>query len=137
MSHLHANMDAIITDTNLLRKTVDKFPGLTWVEGKKDFFWYYSNAKGEENQFGKCEHVIKVKDCDYEIGVFKRKDGKGWSLVWDPHRYAVGAAIGHNAEALMTAYEKECFYDYADRNGYIVEETVDADGMINMALLCN
>ena len=60
----------------------------------------------------------------------KRKDGEGWTLVWDFYRNA--DLINDAANKLMSDYSEAYIRQYAERNGFMVEEQTDNDG--NMVL---
>ena len=141
MSHVVSSA-AICTDLECLKATLKLFPKLQWVEGKKRFAWYgkwmddysatdaaYRNGISPE-EYGKCDHVIKLEGNNYEIGVVKRKDGKGWSLVWDFYSDGrnINAYIGDSAEKLMVAYNKtflERFAEAENRPCDVVSDTAD------------
>lgn len=110
----------IISDLNCLQQAVERDPKLIWKEGQKKYAWvgrYYRDYHEEDaayhhginpKDYGKCEHAIKVKGCKFEIGVVKRKDGKGYSLVWDfiGDGQKINDAIGKGAEKLISDYQE-------------------------------
>lgn len=148
MSHVTCSL-AVITDLDCLKRTLAaKFPALQWMEGQQKYNWYGSwqndfstdqaaYKRGVDvDQYGKCEHAIRVPGCAYEIGVTKRKDGEGYTLVWDLWRgKEISKAIGQDAEILMNAYNEEYVSSYAQANGYMLQEEVNSDGNLVMTLL--
>lgn len=151
MSHVTASK-CIITDLAILKKVIKTmFPELVWNENKKTYAWYGSfrddwgkqneqltaRARGvDPSQYGKCEHSISLPGCRYEIGVTRRKDGEGYSLVWDVYNEGakISNYIGKDAEKLMAEYSKEYIREFAERNGFIMEETTDHEGNLVLAM---
>jgi len=128
MSHLTCSMIQI-HDLDILRKSVAGFGGLKWNEGATKFTSYGSTGQ-TESEFGTCEHSITVDGASggYQIGVIKRKDGQGWSLAFDPLDGGVLEAVGRDSAKLICAYE-ECYVrDFAEKNGFICEQTTDSEG---------
>ena len=91
MSHVTL-IDLFITDLDSLEKACERL-GLELVRWQKTFKWYGRfmgdsavPAGMKPQDYGKCEHAVKVKGKSgaYEIGLIKRIDGKaGYQLVWD------------------------------------------------------
>lgn len=145
MSHVVCSQ-IIIHDLDLLKKALSKFPELTWNENKKTFNWFgdwrndYSSKDAaykngiDVDQYGKCDVCIQMdgKPNHYEIGVVRRRDGEGWSIVWD--HYSTGKnlseIIGRNGEKLTTAYAEEYIRDFAERNGFIIDEQTDGNELV-------
>lgn len=139
MSHVVSG-SVIVTDLDLLRSVIGKhFPKLKWMEEQKTYQWFgswqddysrsdaaYKNGIDVED-YGKCEHALRMDGVKYEIGIVKRKDGKGYSLVWD--FYSDGAKlskyIGKGAEKLMIEYSKEYVNKFGSEFGFIQQETQD------------
>jgi len=132
MSHVRAN-EIPITDLDCARAAAGKFNALTWQENQKTHEWFGKWVKDyhgsdaaykrgiDPTQYGTCEHAIKVADCQYEIGVVKRTDGNGYSLVWDfygPGRM-IEDIIGKNAEKFMVEYQKEFIARHCMAEGYM------------------
>jgi len=91
MSHI-VEIDLIINDLAALKAAVSAIPGLEFRESKKTYNWYgvsvgdYPLPEGmTKEELGHCEHAIGITGNRnaYEVGVVKRKDGKGFSLVLD------------------------------------------------------
>jgi hypothetical protein len=150
MSHLDSGL-GIITEDGLdcLRAVVAKDPKLEWCEGATTYQWYgkwmqdYSGERAALNrgidpsQYGKCSHKIKLKGCHYEIGVTKRNDGLGYSLVWDKWAsgHKISAHLGADAEKLMIPYALEYAQHYAAQTGAMLNTTTAEDGSIYVELL--
>lgn len=131
-----------ISDLEILKKALDKFPKLKWHEGKKKYAWYgrYANDYHKEDaayhdginpkDYGKCSHAISMPGVSaYEIGVVEREDGT-YSLIWDFYNSGkeISNYIGKSAELLMAEYSREFILDYASRNGFLMNEYTDGEG---------
>jgi len=148
MSHVDSGF-GIITDLDCLRAVVARDLKLEWCEGKTTYEWYgqwmqdYSDDRAAFNrginteQYGKCDHAIRLKGCKYEIGVTKREDGTGWSLVWD--KYASGIKIsehiGADAQHLMSAYNLEYIQRMAAETGCMMQQTELENGDLAVELI--
>jgi hypothetical protein len=136
MSHVKAGL-GIIKDIECLKRAVAKFPQLKFLEDHTTYAWngeFYDDW-GEQNehltarargidpsQYGQCDHAIRLPGCTYEIGVTKRKDGQGWSLVWDVWLgRPLSKVIGEDAEKLMTAYNLEYCQQFSQTEGFSCE----------------
>ena len=68
------------------------------VKNQRTFAWYgkwlddwrderAASSRGVNPEtFGRCDHAIVMDDAekgDYEIGLVKRSDGKGWDAIYD------------------------------------------------------
>lgn len=144
MSHVVCS-SILINDLDALRKAVARFPELKWNENKKTFNWYgewvddyaandaaYKNGI-DPDQYGTCDVCIqRERACQqhYEIGVVRRRDGQGWSLVWDHYSSGenLSEIIGRSGEKLTTAYAEEYIRQFAERNGFIMDERTDENG---------
>ena len=142
MSHVTSSL-VVVTDLDVLKKVLSKFPKLHFKEGQKTYAWYnrFQDDWGKQNehrtarargidpsQYGKCDSAISMDGCPYEIGITKRNDGQGWSLVWDVWRgQQISNYIGESAEKLMCAYSQQYIEDYALANGYMCSATEDAE----------
>lgn len=130
MSHVVCSR-IIITDLDLLKKALADFPKLKWNKDKKTYKWWgrweddyaakdaaYKNGI-DVDQYGKCDVCIQMDGVEYEIGVVKRKDGQGWSLVWDNvcDGEILSRYIGRNGEKLMTAYAEAYARRFAEQRG--------------------
>lgn len=147
MSHVVCS-NIIITDLDLLRKALLAFPELKWNENRKTFNWYGSwmddykaNDAAYRNgidvdQYGTCDVCIQMEGVNYEMGVVRRKDGQGWSLVWDnvSDGYKLDELLGSHAEKLVIEYSQAYIRDFAERNGFIMDETVDGEGNLVLTM---
>lgn len=87
-------------------KTLD----FQFVENQKSFEWYGrwvgntplpDGIKAED--FGKCDHAIKIPGCKYEIGIVRNNDH--YILLWDEwHKGGLSNKLGSNAGVLKQAY---------------------------------
>lgn len=130
MSHLVASLIKL-TDLDILRKAVRGFGGLTWNEGAKEFRSYGDTGK-HRSELGTCEHSITVDKAHYQIGVIKNKDGDGWTLAFDNDDITIVSEVGGQSEKLAAAYGEVYVRDFAERNGFMVDESKDSEG--NMVL---
>ncbi len=111
---------------------------MKWKEGQKQFKWYVNGASAEQiaSGFGKCEHAIGCENTsyNYEIGVVRRKDGEGWQLVFDPYDSRLAEKVGRTCEKLVAAYSEEYAIDFASKNGFSVERSINADGHVELIM---
>lgn len=136
MSHLIAS-EVCITDLDILRKAVAGFTGLVWNDGATTFKSYYSAERLQEqiNAIGTCEHSISItKGGGYQIGVIRKKDGTGWSLAFDPYDTRAAAIVGRNSEMVMNQYSETFIRDWAEKTGFMVEHSVDAEGNTQLSM---
>lgn len=147
MSHVVCSK-IIITDLDILRRAVERLGKLKWNPDKKTFHWYgtwvndyhkddaaYKNGIDTED-YGKCDVCLQMEGVQYEIGVMRRNDGQGWSLVWDyvDDGYKLQDVIGKAGEKLMALYAEEYIHDYAIRNGFMMQQGTDDEGNITLTL---
>lgn len=153
MSHIVCSR-VRITDLGILKKALEKFPKLKFNEGVTRYKWYgrYANDYHLEDaayhdgispkDYGKCSHMISMEGANYQIGVVDRGDGS-FTLIWDFYGRKYNGVtpmrdrhdgpeitdyLGHSAELLTAEYSREFIHDFATRNGFIMNETTDADG---------
>ena len=93
MSHV-SNLALEIHDLDVL-KTACEDNGLTFVEGQRTYKWFGRFLNDSDvgrstvdsgfnpEDFGKCEHAIRVPGSQYEIGVVKNPSGDGYRLIYD------------------------------------------------------
>jgi hypothetical protein len=156
MSHVVCSK-VIITDLSILQRAVERMSRLKWRPDKKKFNWYgkwvndYAAADAaykngiDVKQYGNCEVCIQVGYSEnphddlinYEIGIVPRKDGQGWSIVWDNYDSGtlISEYIGRSAEKLMSLYQEEYVRDYAEKNGFLLEQGFDEEGNIQLSLI--
>jgi hypothetical protein len=109
MSHIAVGK-ARIHDLDALKDAAANL-GLEFIEGKTSFEWYgaFMNDSAiardaikrgySAKDFGKCEHVLRLKGCQYEIGVKRAADGDGYVLQYDQFGsgHALMQAVGDTA----------------------------------------
>lgn len=142
MSHVVAS-EIAFTDLDLLKKVIAAFfPKLEWVD-KKTYEWvgrWYKDYHEEDaaykrgidpKDYGKCEAALHMDGVNFEIGVCKRKDGNGYSLVWDfvGDGHKLSEYIGDNAEKLACAYSEQYLVDYGMTAGYMGNRTEDEENI--------
>ena len=83
--------------------------------------------------FGQCEHTIRLQDAtgdDYEIGLVRRADGKGWDALYDV--YGPGRRLeerfGLGCGRLKKELGVEMAMQRARRRGYRVQRLTNARG---------
>jgi hypothetical protein len=91
MSHVEAMTGTAFADLSLLSIAAQAM-GAELVKDVSTYKWYgvhvgdYPIPAGfSKEELGKCEHVIRIPDCRYEIGVVQSKDpdNPGWVLLYD------------------------------------------------------
>lgn len=132
MSHLTCS-SINIKDLDILRKVVAVFGGLKWNEGATTFKSYSKGSRLDneiKEQGGTCRHSISIDGATYayEIGIIQRNDGEGYSLVFDPFDPVAAAKVGWACEKVSNAYAEAVIRDECERNGFMLEESVDAEG---------
>jgi hypothetical protein len=95
MSHI-TSININITDLSALKAAITEF-GAEWREGQQTYTWFgrsvgdYPLPEGfTKEDLGKCEHAIRLPGCEYEIGIVRKKDGTGFTLLydyWSPREY--------------------------------------------------
>ena len=136
MSHVE-NVKTKITDLEALKAACVRL-GAEFVANKRSYNWFgrsvgdYPLPAGfTAAELGKCDHVVKVPGVNYEVGVVKAKDGKGYTMLYDFYGASRG---GHDGELLrkqfgdgltklVDAYSIEAIRRKAKAQGYIVKET--------------
>jgi hypothetical protein len=148
MSHV-VSSEVVITDLDCLKATLARFPKLHWKEGQTSYEWvgkFYNDYDGKDaaykrgidpSQYGHSEHALSLDGCKFEIGVTKRKDGEGYSLVWDfiGDGRKLSQYIGDNAEKLMSAYSEEYCRRYAQETGMLFQSTEMEDGNLRVEMI--
>lgn len=122
MSHV-AKIELEVTDLKVLSKAAQRL-GCTFKENQT-IFEFYAGQKSV------CDHVIRVPNSTYEVGVIKSKaNPKAWDLSWD--NWATGGltkTLGVNAGLLKQAYGIEATKAAAKAKGYIATEKKTKDGI--------
>lgn len=138
MSHV-VSSEVNPNDLTILKQAVALFPKLRWKENQTTYRWvgkWYDDYDANDaaykrgidpSQYGKCSHCIELDGCAFDIGVTKRKDGDGYSLVWDfiGQGHKINDYIGANAEKLMCEYSRLYCEQYALAAGYVSNTTED------------
>ena len=150
MSHI-VEVELVIQHLDLLEKAAE-YLGLEWRD-QRTYRWYgrsvgdYPLPEGvTEDDLGKCEFAIGVPGNKkaYEVGVVKRKDGKGYSLQMDFFAGGFGLCdfvgekvaksknrdtrIGHNCFKLANCYAAFVTARATARKGYSTRVSSDANG---------
>jgi len=132
MSHI-SKIEIVIHSLADLKDACGKL-GFQFMENQKTFKWYgtgnrVANSTLPEGvsaeDMGKCDHAIRVVECEYEIGVIRQ--GSHYILLWD--HYSLGGLtkiIGPNAGKLKQAYTVSRVRKEARRKGYrVIEKKMD------------
>lgn len=118
-----------------------------FVEGQQTYKWWgvsvgdYSLPAGmTEAELGHCEHAITLaadhrsKSYAYEIGVVRRKDGRGWTLVYDffGPGHALKEVVGEDLGPFKQAYGVEVAKKELEMDGWMVNEVLAENGDIEL-----
>lgn len=110
--------------------------GFTFVKNQKTYKWYGRLVNSEktplpegltEENLGKCHHVIRIPDAEYEVGVLKYQ-GK-YILLCDFWDTRLKQRIGENGGRLKQAYAIERTKMEARRKNYRITEQKIDNGM--------
>jgi len=144
MSHTTSIGNVSITDIDALRTAVAKLKeqgiNCDLVENEKPRMYY-------NNQHGKCDYVLKLHDCPYDIGFDKQENGS-YVPVFDEWAGHVQKQLGCNCPTdnaedrskahigkLMQGYATEAAINAATAQGYYVEGTeTDEQGNIQLII---
>ena len=141
MSHVES-VNVTITDLEAL-KAACKRMGVEFVENKKTYAWwghsvgdYPIPAGFTKEDLGKCDHVIRVPGVGYEVGVVKKKDGKGYTMLYDFYGKGQGllTKFGKGLTRLVDNYSVEALKAKARRLGYMSQETKLPTGGIKLTV---
>ncbi len=129
MSHV-ANIatKAIEFDLDIIREMCLR-QGWQFMEGQKTFRWYgrfMGDAPVAEGMsvedYGKCNHAIRIPGCNYEIGLRQAPDGK-WNVVADFWRSGgLDKVLGEQGEVFSQLYNMTNDIMWAESKGYTWEE---------------
>jgi hypothetical protein len=130
----------IITDLDCLWEALKAFPKIK-VLHQDTYHWYGSWVKDyhqpdaaykngiDPKDYGKCAFALHMEGVTYEAGVCKRRDGKGYSIVWDFYSdgRTLSTYLGKGAEKLMVEYQKQFIKKHAHAEGltFTMEENAD------------
>ena len=144
MSHVVSPSAVIITDLECFWEALKAFPKLKARKDQRTYHWYgrwmrdynsgdaaYKNGI-DPKDYGKCEHALHMDGVTYEAGICKRKDGKGYSVVWDFYSdgKCISDYIGEGAEKLMVEYQKCFMRKHATTEGLTFEVSETEDEML-------
>lgn len=146
MSHVES-VDVTVTDLDAVKAACKRL-GVDFIQGKKTYNWFgqhvgdYPLPKGmTEEELGKCDHVVKVPGVNYEIGLVKKKDGKGYTLAYDFWGSSkngghdggqLKARFGDKLQKFVDAYSVEALKRQALKKGYMCSEKVLPSGAIQL-----
>lgn len=126
MSHA-SEIPFTLDNLNALKLAVQEH-GAQWIEGLKTFKSYQAGLK--------CEHVIRLPGCGYEIGVTKSKDGQTYALTWDT--YGEGqkllAKFGEGCKRLRQSYTTHKAMLFARSKGFMAQRVTLANGHTEITL---
>jgi hypothetical protein len=129
MSHI-TRIKTIITDIPALAEAAKEL-GLQLHQGVETYKWFGSSTGPIPEGFtvsdlGKCEHVIRLPGCEYEIGVAKLPGSKAskpaYTLLydhWGPGQ-KLHTACGNNLSKLVQLYGVHAATRAARNKGYTV-----------------
>jgi hypothetical protein len=159
-------IDAVITNLDALKAACQRL-GWEFAEGEQRHHWYgrwvddtptprnlfateeeyqqvVKMARADRQRFmterlNRCDHVIRVPGCTYEVGVFQV--GESWQLSYDyigdvakVLGTPAGSRFEHVTNPLPQAYALEWEKLQAQALGYQVAETVEQDGTVQLTL---
>ena len=146
MSHV-ANVEVEINDLAALKTACEKL-GVEFVEGQRTYAWYDKYLADSDvgrqtvqdgfrpEDFGTCEHAIKVPGSSYEVGVVKNPTGTGYRLIFDeygPQGRAITSRLGGTQlTKLKTEYGVARATRHLRRSGYRVTRRVLANGTVKL-----
>lgn len=142
MSHVTTiNID--ITDLAALEAAVHE-AGALFQRGKTSYKWFgrsvgdYPLPAGfKADDLGKCDHVIHLPGCEYEIGVVKNPaKPNSYTLLydfWGPGQ-KLKTHFGTNMEKIKQLYSVHRAAAACRAKGYSVHRVTKQDGTINLAV---
>lgn len=140
MSHM-VEMEVALPSLDLLGKAATAC-GMELVKGQKTHRWYgrwvgdYPMPAGfTKEDLGKCDHAIRVKGANaqtYEVGVVRRRDGRGWTLMYDFWQggHGLEAKAGKNCQHLLQNYGLEAIKKSFVSKGYKLGPVKMVDGKL-------
>lgn len=122
--------------------------GFAFAEGQGTYKWFgrwvndyhaddaaYKQGVAVED-YGKCEHAIKVPGCEYEVGVVRRGDEYG--LIFDCFDGHLTRALGGKGmPRLLQAYAAEAAIEQARFGCTTFSEQTLEDGSIQLRVRVN
>ena len=140
MSHVSL-IDCNVIDLDCLKISAEELGG-TLVE-KSTYEWFgrhvgdYPIPEGfTKEEMGMCDYAIKFSEAKYEVGVVKKKEGKGYHLLWDfwNNGFGLKEKIGENGIKLIDEYRTQVIAKKMKRKGYHVKRTRRHDGIPRLIL---
>jgi hypothetical protein len=141
MSHVSA-IKLVIEDLDALEKAAELI-GCELVRNQKTWKWYgkwVNDYHGDDaayrhgiktEDYGKCEHAIRVKGNSqaYEVGLVKNPDGPGFVPLFDFFAGGKGlqAVIGDGAGNLRREYALQVGMKEMQRKGFRTERLFNPD----------
>lgn len=135
MSHI-IEIELLINDLAALKAAVAADPRLEWRE-KKTYNWYGRRVGNEPlpgglsvSDLGKCDFAIGVKGKPgaYEVGVIKKKDGSGYTLMGDFYCGGFGLCevVGEKLPGSTNHDDKQGHNFYKLANSYAAQVSAKA-----------
>jgi len=149
MSHV-VTMKVRVTDLDCLERAADRL-GLELVRGQKTYRWFgkwVNDYHAEDaayrdgvdpSQYGKCDHVLRVRGVSgaYEVGLVDDGEG-GFRVIYDFYNGGFGL-MGHigdgekDCNKLMREYSKQVAIDQLEEQGFVFDsEEVSEDGSVEL-----
>lgn len=145
MSHTSTISSVVITDEHALRSTITelKSHGINCDLLENSVPRAYS--PGQSGMSGKAPFVVNLKDSKYDIGLYDRKDGKGYEARTDLYMNEVNAVLGvepQEGETREQASLGKLFQTYAvhaatrkaTQQGYRVNRVSKSDGTVQLQI---
>ena len=123
MSHI-SKIELEVKDLGVLGQACIQL-GLTLIRDQKHFKWYDKSAP--------CDHVIKVPEAIYEIGVTNQKDW--YELHCDFYDRNIEKVVGRQGGLLKQAYAVAKTKIEARKKGYsVLEQNTDTGVRLHIRL---
>jgi hypothetical protein len=145
MSHTTKISTIKFVDIDALTKTTDELQKMgikcSLVKDQVPRMYY-------SNQHGACKYVLKLNDCQYDIGFDYDEASKGYVPVFDDWQNKIADILGckckttNNEEKLSSSiskliqiYSKHAIINEAQNNGYTVEDVMyDENGVMQLVV---
>lgn len=147
MSHV-VSVNVVITDLAALEAACKEL-SLQFMRDQKKHAWWgqwandysasnaaYIQSGIKPEDYGKCEHAIKVPGSKYEIGVYKNPKGKGFILAYDNYStgHVISEKLGVGLEKLKQLYAANVATMKAKANGWMVNRKWLPNGALKLEL---
>jgi hypothetical protein len=147
MSHV-ISVNVVIKDLHALEQACKEL-GLEFMRNQKTHRWYgrwvndynqsdaaYLQSGIKPENYGKCEHAIKVPGSGYDIGVYNNPKGSGYVLAYD--NFGTGQVIlqklGSGLEKLKQGYAVAKATIEAKARGWLVQKNMMPNGAVKLTL---